>query len=162
MRVWWRDRVNHKSRRAPIGRRSSGSGRARRFPVPRPTRRGPMRFRPTNCPTPYMDLLSRAPRPGFSRCENARVDFSRATPKPTAANSSIGPLVAQQESAAGPTRPIEIQQRRISVAEMQIAVRARRKAENWGHCCHCRARPGNPSFKDSVTIGDGCAGQARA
>src|SRR5260370_41719635 len=39
-------------------------------------------------------------------------------------------LDAQQEPAAGVARQIEIQQRRISVAEMQIAVRARRKAED--------------------------------
>src|SRR6202171_1649972 len=39
-------------------------------------------------------------------------------------------LDAQQELPAGLTRQIEIQQRRISVDEMQITVRARRKAED--------------------------------
>jgi hypothetical protein len=42
-------------------------------------------------------------------------------------------LDAQQEASAGLTRQIEIQQRRISVAEMQIAVRARRKTEDRRH-----------------------------
>jgi hypothetical protein len=39
-------------------------------------------------------------------------------------------LDAKQKSPTGPARQIEIQQRRISVAEMQVAVRARRKAED--------------------------------
>jgi hypothetical protein len=39
-------------------------------------------------------------------------------------------LDAQQQSAAGAARAIEIQQRRIGMAEMKIAVRARRKAED--------------------------------
>ena len=42
-------------------------------------------------------------------------------------------LDAQQEAAAAPARRVEIQQRRIGVAEMQIAVRARRKAEDGRH-----------------------------
>src|SRR6266702_2649540 len=40
----------------------------------------------------------------------------------------------QQKSSAGLAREIEVPQRRISVAEMEIAVRARRKSENgWRH-----------------------------
>src|ERR1700694_3426044 len=46
-------------------------------------------------------------------------------------------LDAQQELPAGLMSQIEIQQRRISVAEMQITVRARRKAEEglWHYFC---------------------------
>src|SRR5216684_4006052 len=52
-------------------------------------------------------------------------------------------LDAKQKSPAGPARGIEIQQRRISVAEMQMAVRARRKTEDGRrhgvlNTCRCR------------------------
>src|SRR5262245_62248265 len=43
-------------------------------------------------------------------------------------------LDAQHEPAAVLTREVEIEQRRIGMAEMEIAVRARRKSENgWRH-----------------------------
>src|SRR5437762_2339896 len=43
-------------------------------------------------------------------------------------------LDPQQEPAAGPAREVEIQQRRIGVAKMEVAVRARRESENgWRH-----------------------------
>ena len=43
-------------------------------------------------------------------------------------------LDAQQEPSAGSARQVEIQQRRIGVAEMKMAIRARREAENgWRH-----------------------------
>src|SRR5438309_10767728 len=43
-------------------------------------------------------------------------------------------LDAQQKSSASLTRQIEIQERRIGVAEMKVAVRARRKSEDrWRH-----------------------------
>ena len=43
-------------------------------------------------------------------------------------------LDPQQEPAAGPARQIEIQQRRIGVTEMEVAVRAWCKSENgWRH-----------------------------
>jgi hypothetical protein len=43
-------------------------------------------------------------------------------------------LDTQQKSPAGLPRQIKVQQRRISVAEMQIAVRTRGKTENgWRH-----------------------------
>ena len=42
-------------------------------------------------------------------------------------------LDAQQEATAARAREIEIQQRRISVAEMQKTVRARREAEDGWH-----------------------------
>jgi len=41
-------------------------------------------------------------------------------------------LDAQQQAAAGLTRQIGVQQRRKRVAEMEITVRARRKAEDGG------------------------------
>src|SRR6266581_130428 len=51
--------------------------------------------------------------------------------RPAAARIDV--LDPEQEPAAGLPRQIEIQQRRKSVAEMQIAVRARGKAENGWH-----------------------------
>src|SRR5205823_1572940 len=57
-------------------------------------------------------------------------------------------LDAQQETPAGATRQVKIQQRRISVAEMKVAVRTRRKSEyGWRHLHrprHARACPGHP------------------
>src|SRR3977135_1054928 len=50
------------------------------------------------------------------------------------ASGSVDGPDAQQESTAAPSRGIEIHERRISVAEMQVAVRARREAEDaWRH-----------------------------
>src|ERR1700722_9306138 len=43
-------------------------------------------------------------------------------------------LDAQQEASAGAIREVEIQQRRVSVAEMQIAVRTWRKTKHRWHC----------------------------
>src|SRR5437868_4918936 len=48
------------------------------------------------------------------------------------AAGQVDVLDAQQQAAAGLTRQIKIQQRRKGVAEMQITVRARRKAEDGG------------------------------
>src|SRR5262245_277594 len=51
---------------------------------------------------------------------------------PTACRIDV--LNAQHEPAAALARQVEIEQRRIGVAEMEIAVRARRKSENgWRH-----------------------------
>ena len=49
------------------------------------------------------------------------------------ATGGVDILDAQQEPAAGLTGQLKIQQRRISVAEMQMAVRARREAEDGRH-----------------------------
>ncbi len=50
------------------------------------------------------------------------------------APGQVDVLNAQQQAAVGLTRQIEIQQHRKGVAEMQITVRAWRKAENgWRH-----------------------------
>src|SRR3979409_994508 len=49
------------------------------------------------------------------------------------ATGQVDILDPQQKSPAARARQIEIQQRRIGVAEMQIAVRARRKAEDGRH-----------------------------
>ena len=52
------------------------------------------------------------------------------------ASRGVDILDPQQEFSSGLTRQVEIQQRRISVAEMKVAVRARRKSENgWRHRC---------------------------
>src|SRR5262245_49114372 len=52
--------------------------------------------------------------------------------RPTACRIDI--LDAQHEPAAVLMREVEIEQRRIGMAEMEIAVRARRKSENgWRH-----------------------------
>src|SRR6266404_7450534 len=48
------------------------------------------------------------------------------------AAGQVDVLDAQQQAAAGLTRQVKIQQRRKGVAEMQITVRARRKAEDGG------------------------------
>jgi hypothetical protein len=49
------------------------------------------------------------------------------------AADGVDVLDAEQKSSAGPARQVEIQQRGKGVAEMQIAVRARRKTENGRH-----------------------------
>ena len=49
------------------------------------------------------------------------------------AAGGVDVLDPQQEAAAGPARGIEVQQRRTGMAEMQVAIRARREAENGWH-----------------------------
>ena len=80
-------------------------------------------------------MLATAAAPAFPRRCRARRDLHRSPPRIPAGSGS-----ASMSSMRSRNRPparraqVEIQQRRIGMAEMQIAVRARRKAENgWRH-----------------------------
>src|ERR1700687_2991523 len=75
-------------------------------------------------------MLRLPPHRGFPcHAEPGEVFIDRCLEfRPAAGRVDI--LDAQQKLPANLTRQIEIQQRRINVAESQIAVRARRKAED--------------------------------
>src|ERR1044072_7200521 len=68
------------------------------------------------------------------------------------ASCGVDILDPQQESSPRAVREVAVQHRRIGVTEMEVAVRSWTKSENGCHGPpdnrHCRARPGNPSYKN--------------
>ena len=74
-------------------------------------------------------------RTGVSHAMPSQARSSRSRPRiPACSAPRRYPRCAAGSGRRPRARQVEIQQRRISVAEMQIAVRARRKAENgWRH-----------------------------
>jgi hypothetical protein len=68
--------------------------------------------------------------PGYPQPGEVFVD-RRLEFRPAARRVDI--LDPQQESSADPAGQVEVQQRRIGVAKMEVAVRARRESENGWH-----------------------------
>ena len=132
------DRAAPRRDRAATARRLRAARPDGRFPrgSRRPDRSGP--GLPVSRPPP--DSAQNAPiaaAPAFPRISRARRGLRRSPPRipagiawrryPRSAAGTVPPAAARQ---------VEIQQRRIGVAEMEVAVRARRKSENgWRHRC---------------------------
>jgi len=133
-------------RRARIERRPIGIARPRRFGFPLRDEPGDFRaalegridqaqarqfFRRLAVARKMFRLPAHRRFPGYPEPGEVFVD-RRLEFRPAAGCVDI--LDPQQEPAAAFARQVEIQQRRIGVAEMEVAVRARRKSENgWRH-----------------------------